>query len=55
VASAGGTLDRIAAHAGPILRKDVQLVATLADAADVRTGIVVTAADAALARMSNPR
>jgi 3-hydroxyisobutyrate dehydrogenase-like beta-hydroxyacid dehydrogenase len=55
VASAGGTLDRIAAHAGSILRKDVQLVATLADTSDVRTGIVVTAADAALARMNKPR
>ena len=55
VASAGGTLDRIAAHAGAVLRKDIQLMAALAAAADLSTGIVVTAADAALARMSHPR
>ena len=30
VASAGGTLDRIGGHAGPLLRKDVQLIADLA-------------------------
>jgi 3-hydroxyisobutyrate dehydrogenase-like beta-hydroxyacid dehydrogenase len=55
VASAGGTLDRIAAHAGSTLLKDIKLIAALADAAGVPTGIVVTAADAALARMSHPR
>jgi 3-hydroxyisobutyrate dehydrogenase-like beta-hydroxyacid dehydrogenase len=55
VASAGGTLDRIAAHAGPTLQKDIRLMAALAADADVPTGIVVTAADAALARMSHPR
>lgn len=55
VASAGGTLDRIAAHAGAVLRKDIHLMAALAAAADVPTGIVVTAADAALARMNHPR
>lgn len=55
VASAGGTLDRIAAHAGSTLLKDIKLMAALADAAGVPTGIVVTAADAALARMSHPR
>ena len=55
VASAGGSLDRIASHAGSTLRKDIRLMAALADAADVPTGIVVTAADAALVRMSQPR
>jgi len=55
VASAGGTLDRIAAHAGAVLRKDIHLMAALAAAADVPAGIVVTAADAALARMGHPR
>ncbi len=33
VASAGGTLDRIGGHAGPLLRKDVQLIADLAASA----------------------
>jgi 3-hydroxyisobutyrate dehydrogenase-like beta-hydroxyacid dehydrogenase len=55
IASAGGTLDRIAAHAGATLRKDIRLMAGLADAADVPGGIVVEAADAALAKMGNPR
>jgi 3-hydroxyisobutyrate dehydrogenase-like beta-hydroxyacid dehydrogenase len=55
VASAGGTLDRIAAHAGSTLRKDIQLMAALADAGRVPTGIVVAAADDALARMRHPR
>jgi len=55
IASAGGTLDRIAAHAGKTLLKDIKLMAALAEAADVPTGIVVTAADAALAQMSHPR
>jgi 3-hydroxyisobutyrate dehydrogenase len=54
IGSAGGSLDRIATHAGALLRKDVGLVADLArttDAAD----IVLTAADAALALMNHPR
>ena len=55
IASAGGTLDRIAGHAGAVLRKDIRLIAGLADAAAVPTGIVVTAADAALALMKYPR
>jgi NAD binding domain of 6-phosphogluconate dehydrogenase len=55
VASAGGTLDRIAAHAGAVLQKDIRLIAGLAEAADVPTGIVVTAADAAIAAMKHPR
>lgn len=44
IASAGGTLDRIAAHAGGLLRKDVRLITELADAAGVPTGAVLQAA-----------
>jgi 3-hydroxyisobutyrate dehydrogenase len=55
IASAGGTLDRIASHAGPLLQKDVRLVADLADAAGVPAGTVLAAADAALAFMNHPR
>jgi 3-hydroxyisobutyrate dehydrogenase-like beta-hydroxyacid dehydrogenase len=55
ISSAGGTLDRIAAHAGPLLQKDVRLVADLADAAGVPAGTVLAAADAALALMNQPR
>ncbi|GAA5052076.1 NAD(P)-dependent oxidoreductase [Nocardia callitridis] len=55
VVSAGGTLDRIAQHAGGLLRKDVGLVAGLAGAADVRPGVVLDAADATLTMMDHPR
>ena len=55
VAAAGGTLDRIAEHAGSKLRKDIQLIAALADAGAAPAGIVLTAADDALARMRFPR
>jgi 3-hydroxyisobutyrate dehydrogenase-like beta-hydroxyacid dehydrogenase len=55
VASAGGTLDRIAAHAGELLRKDVRLVADLAAASAAPGGTVLAAADDALARMNVPR
>ena len=55
VSSAGGTLDRIAAHAGPLLQKDVRLVADLATAAGAPTGAVLSAADATLALMELPR
>jgi 3-hydroxyisobutyrate dehydrogenase-like beta-hydroxyacid dehydrogenase len=48
IAAAGGTLDRIAGHAGPLLQKDVRLVANLADAANTQGGPVLAAADAAL-------
>jgi 3-hydroxyisobutyrate dehydrogenase-like beta-hydroxyacid dehydrogenase len=54
IASAG-TLDRIASPAGPLLQKDVRLVADLADAAGVPAGTVLAAADAALALMNHPR
>jgi 3-hydroxyisobutyrate dehydrogenase len=55
IASAGGTLDRIASHAGPLLQKDARLVADLAGTANAPTGVVLAAADAALARMNHPR
>ncbi|MCX5562426.1 NAD(P)-dependent oxidoreductase [Streptomyces sp. NBC_00038] len=53
VAAVGGTLDRIAAHAGPLLSKDVRLVTDVAVTAGAASGTVVAAADAALARMNN--
>ncbi|MFJ1456243.1 NAD(P)-dependent oxidoreductase [Nocardia wallacei] len=55
VVSAGGNLDRLAAHAGDLLRKDVGLVADLADAAGVPPGTVLDAADATLALMHRTR
>ena len=55
ITDAGGTLDRIAAHAGPLLAKDVQLMADVAAAAGVLGGTVMTTADAALALMNHPR
>ncbi|WP_280319009.1 NAD(P)-dependent oxidoreductase [Nocardia wallacei] len=55
VVAAGGTLDRLAAHAGDLLRKDVGLIADLADASGVRPGIVLDAADATLAFMNRTR
>lgn len=55
VASGSGTLDRIAAHAGGLLRKDVGLVADIAAAAGAEPGAVLRAADAALAAMKHPR
>lgn len=55
IAAVGGTLDLIAAHAGPLLRKDARLVADLAAAAGVPADAILTAADAALATMHHPR
>ncbi|MEU6642851.1 NAD(P)-dependent oxidoreductase [Saccharomonospora sp. NPDC046836] len=55
IASAGGSLDRIAAHAGSLLRKDVGLVAELATAAGAPSGPVLDAADATLALMNHSR
>ncbi|MFF0011388.1 NAD(P)-dependent oxidoreductase [Streptomyces sp. NPDC005374] len=52
VASAGGTLDRIAAHAGPLLRKDVRLLTDVATAAGSSPGTVTAAAQDALALMN---
>ncbi|WP_210588570.1 NAD(P)-dependent oxidoreductase [Streptomyces sp. GESEQ-35] len=53
IASAGGTLDRIAAHAGPLLSKDVRLVTDVAVTAGAAKDIVISAADAALALMNH--
>jgi 3-hydroxyisobutyrate dehydrogenase len=55
ITAAGGTLDRIASHAGALLQKDVRLMADLADAASAPAGAVMAAADAALALMDRPR
>jgi 3-hydroxyisobutyrate dehydrogenase-like beta-hydroxyacid dehydrogenase len=59
VADAGGTLDRIAGHAGTLLRKDVALAAGLASAVDApggaAGGTVIAAADDALALMNVSR
>jgi len=52
IKDAGGTLNRIAAHAGDLLRKDVQLVADLTGAANATKGTVMAAADDALALMT---
>ncbi|MEU9450425.1 NAD(P)-dependent oxidoreductase [Streptomyces sp. NPDC048277] len=50
VADAGGTLDRIAAHAGGLLAKDVRLFADLADTAGA--GDAETLREAALAALA---
>ena len=55
IGDAGGTLDRIAAFAGPLLQKDVRLMAEIAAAAGATVGAVMTAADDALALMNHPR
>jgi 3-hydroxyisobutyrate dehydrogenase-like beta-hydroxyacid dehydrogenase len=69
ITAAGGTLDRMAPIAGPLLQKDVRLVAELAAAANPLAGtgadpggrspqspaVVLAAADAALALMNYPR
>ncbi|MBB5915584.1 3-hydroxyisobutyrate dehydrogenase-like beta-hydroxyacid dehydrogenase [Nocardia transvalensis] len=55
ITSAGGTLDRLAQHAGDLLRKDVSLVARLAETAGVDPGVVLNAADATLGMMDHPR
>ena len=55
IGDAGGTLDRIAAFAGPLLQKDVRLMAEIAAAGGATAGAVMTAADDALALMNHPR
>jgi 3-hydroxyisobutyrate dehydrogenase-like beta-hydroxyacid dehydrogenase len=55
VAAAGGTLDRLAAHAEPLLRKDVRLVADVAKSAGARPDVVASATSAALALMNRQR
>lgn len=55
ISAAGGTLERIAAHAGGLLRKDVRLVTELAEQAAAPTAPVIAAAEAALAAMGVAR
>ena len=55
IARAGGTLEHLAALAGPLLQKDARLVTALAEAAGTPPGAVLDAADAALALMERPR
>jgi hypothetical protein len=45
----------MAGHAGPLLQKDVRLVADLAGAAGAPAGVVLDAADSALDRMGHRR
>jgi 3-hydroxyisobutyrate dehydrogenase len=55
IAPGGGAFDRIASHAGPLLEKDVRLVADLAAAAGVPSGTVLAAAEDALVLMNQRR
>ncbi|GAA2401857.1 NAD(P)-dependent oxidoreductase [Actinomadura vinacea] len=55
VAAAGATLDAMGERAGPLLQKDVRLLADIADAAGVPAGVVLDAADAALEVMGHRR
>lgn len=55
IAAFGGTLDQLAAMAGPLLQKDVRHAASIADAASTPPGAVFDAADAALKVMEHPR
>jgi 3-hydroxyisobutyrate dehydrogenase-like beta-hydroxyacid dehydrogenase len=55
IAAAGGSLDRMAPFAGPLLQKDIRLIAELADAASATCGAVMPAADDALELMNYPR
>ncbi|GFG74568.1 NAD(P)-dependent oxidoreductase [Mycobacterium botniense] len=53
----GGTggLERLAGYAGSLLRKDVRLIADLAEHAAAAPAVVLDAADAALVLMGHPR
>ena len=55
IAAAGGSLDRMAPFAGPLLQKDIRLIAELADTASATCGAVMPAADDALELMNYPR
>ncbi len=55
IGDAGGTLDRIGAFAGPLLQKDVRLMAEIVADAGATAGAVMTAADDALALMKHGR
>ncbi len=50
-----GGLERLAGLAGTLLRKDVRLIAELAERASADPGAVLDAADATLASMGHPR
>lgn len=50
-----GGLDLIGTHAGAVLRKDVALIATVAESASATPGIVLTAADVTLEMMGRTR
>ncbi len=50
-----GGLERLAGLAGTLLRKDVRLIAELAERASADPGAVLDAADATLAAMGHPR
>lgn len=55
IAGLDGSLDMIKQVAGALLRKDVRLVADLAEKANASPGAVLDAADAALTLMDHPR
>ena len=55
IARFGGSLDVLKQVASGLLRKDVSLVADIAEKAGVAPGAVLDAADSALALMDNPR
>jgi 3-hydroxyisobutyrate dehydrogenase len=55
IAQFGGSLDVLAQVAAGLLKKDVGLVADLAEKANAGPGAVLDAADAALQLMGNPR
>jgi 3-hydroxyisobutyrate dehydrogenase len=55
VAQLGFTAAALAAHAGPLLRKDVGIAADVAETAGVDLGALLEVADAALTVMEHPR
>jgi 3-hydroxyisobutyrate dehydrogenase-like beta-hydroxyacid dehydrogenase len=55
LARAGCSAAPMADHTGRLLRKDARLVADLAEAAGLKPGTVLAAADAALTAMAHPR
>ena len=55
IGGAGGTLDRMAPVAGPLLQKDVRLIAQISADAGATPGVVLTAADDALGLMNHQR
>ncbi|MBH0779793.1 NAD(P)-dependent oxidoreductase [Nocardia bovistercoris] len=51
----GGSLAALSGSAGPLLRKDVRILAELLGDGDVSRGLVWSAADGALGRLGHPR